>query len=346
VFDVWWSEARLHDLKREFLVEKVVSEENNDMEVIRPRLLEKCKEKAFYINDEISSRINNDELISLMKSFAIEASFTLEIISKLDRIHEMKQMDAVHIPLYDLLMQNVKQDITNLASNEVHEDEIQNNIEGDNENSINQQLINDIKNGMLDDGDEIMLQIFSSTFDGFAKHEPKRVSSPLDIYKTLNNATTTLLLPLENSIERNIRELLSKKISIAEKFVMEIYHEEFLVAHYLQEIRKVFFLESNHLLLFFNSKVFPLMESDDSSWANPYLLTISLNEAISTGRITSTLFNVQVNKKLGHHSVFDAINEITISVNMNHNLNNIFTSSCIHKYNEGIVIFIFSRFND
>ena len=83
-------------------------------------------------------------------------------------------------------------------------------------------------------------------------------------------------------------------------------------------------------------KLFPQMEANESSWANSYLLTSAFNEAIG-GRLNSLQFLVQVNRKNALNHVLDAIDEIVIYVNMNHqqNIDNIFTSKVIQKYNEG-----------
>lgn len=337
IFNAWWTEARLHDFKMEFLVEKFHC---NDAEIIQPRLFEKCKEKAFFVNENISNRITSDAIISIMKYYAAEASLTLEIISKLDRIHEMKQIGIDSKNLCEEFMELIEEEIAKLASNNI-ENEIE---ESPLEESKNQKIIDDIKKGMIDDGDEMMLLVFKSTFDNLSITRKKKKSLPLEIFKSLNKATDSLLLPLEVSIERIIKELLSKKISIAEKFVMDIYLNEFMIENYLHEIRKVFFLESNQLMSFFNLKLFPQMESGDSSWTNSYMLTIFVNEAICCGR-QENLFTVQVNKKLGHHSVLDAIDEITIHVNVNHNLDNVFTSSSIKKYNEGKSLFFVNKNN-
>lgn len=341
IFETWWTEARLQDLKMEFLVEKVLSNEN---EIVQPRLFEKCKEKAFYINDVVANRISQDPIIGTMHFYAMEASVTLETISKLDRVHEMKQIKNTSKSLYDEFIERINREIKNLASNDISF-----NQNGDDENadkprefSKNQKIVDDIKNGMTEEGDEMMLLIFNSTFEDLTSIDGSRNTtespSQLDIYKKLNKATNSILLPLENSIQRHLNELLMKKISIAERFVMDIFFNELLVEQFLQEIRKVFFLESHELMNYFNMKLFPLMENGDSSWANSYLMTMTLNEAIRSGRQYSTLFTVQVNKKLGHLSVFDAIDEIEIHVNMNSIFENIFTLESMSKYNEGNVL--------
>lgn len=330
IFDIWWTEARLHDSKFEFLVEKILVD---DYELIQPRLIAKCKEKAFFISDKVSSKITDDTIVSILSSFAVEASFTLEVISKLDRIHEIKQIGGNSKSLYGEFMELIYDEIRRLASNK---EDIKNN-QTINETAIsnNEKLILDIGSEMLTENDNVMYLIFNSAFENLAIKDEKVEASPIKIYKMLNNATDSIFMPLEGSLERIIRKLLAKKIGIAERFVMDIYFNEFQVEHHLQEVRKVYFLESNELINLFNMTLFPQMERGEK-WANSYLLTVLFNETISRD---TTLFTVHVNKVFGHQTVLEAIDELTIYLNVNNNhFDNIFTSSCINKYNEGIYI--------
>lgn len=337
IFEVWWTEARLQDLQCEFVVEKIASNVEA-LEIIQPRLFEKNKERSFYINDSISSRITSDPIISVMRYFASEASFTLEIISKLDRIHEMKQIgngDAK--TLYEKFIEKVKEEIAKYSSNAIKEEKQVASSTKSESQVKNQKLIDDIRSEMIAEGDELMLQIFSSTFESLmGKNEEVVVESPLNLFGLLNSSTDSLLLPIEQLTDRIIKELLARKISIAERFVMDIYINEFMVEQTLQEIRKVFFIESSELMNYFTMKLFPQMEAGDNSWANSYLLTSAFNEALG-GRASSIQFLVQMNRKNSLTSVLDAIDEMAIYVSMTHhqNLDNIFTSRAIRKYNEG-----------
>lgn len=339
IFNIWWNEARLQDLKNEFIVEKTSN--FDDLEVIQSRLFEKKKEKLFFVNDSISKRIMSDTLFAIMNYYATEASFTLEFVSKLDRTNEMRQIngDEIKRTLYEDFVEKIKMKVNEFASEEreLRNEEILN------QKSVNQlknqSIIDDIRRGMLEDDDEMMLLVFNSTFESLTRvSEQKKRDSPLDFYKDLNRSTESLLMPLENSIERILRDILEKKISIAEKFVMDIYFNEFMIEQKLLEIRKVYFLDSIELITFFSLKVFPQMELGNNSWANDYHLTTALNEAIGSGS-GKPVFTVCVNRKLLHYSVIEAIDEITLHecVNMNHqqNLDFIFTSDVVRKYNDG-----------
>lgn len=337
IFEIWWSEARLQDLQNEFLVEQVSPSNTEQLEIIQPRLFEKCKERSFYLNDAISKKIKKDPLLEVMRYFASEASFTLEIIAKLDRIHEMKQIkNGNEKSLYDKFLEQLKEQIFNYSSNcvsqEIHKTSTLKSVSQER----NQNLIEDIKRNMIAEGDELMLQIFNSTFESMIGRTNDKIIESDNLFKILNNSTDSLLLPLEPIIDRLAKELLEQKISIAEKFVMDIYIKEFNVEQTLQEIRKVFFIESPDLMLYFTMKLFPQMEAGENSWANSYLLTSAFNEAAG-GRLNSPQFLVQVNRRNVLNHVLDAIDEIIIYVSMNHqqNIENIFTSKAIQKYNEG-----------
>ena len=339
IFEIWWTQARLDDLKHEFLMEKCDSE---GFESIQPRLLEKSKDKSFFLNDAISKKITEDSIIGAMLNYSVKASSSLDIINKLDRVHEMRQIVNDSTPLYDEFMNRINDEIFKFAQKRINAEPENSNLGSGNEKVLkNHQLVEDIRNGMLADGDELLLLAFKSTFERLVENTQltDKDPSPLYLYNVLNNATKFTLLPLEYSIRRTIIDLLSNKIAIAERFVMNIYIHEFYVQQNLQEMRKVFFLESNELADFFYLKLFPQMEAGEAIWANPYLLTVALNDAISSSRQnSSTLFRVEVNRGFHYNSVLKSVDGLTLYFNVHRNLINIFSLESIQKYNEGIFL--------
>lgn len=334
IFDIWWTQARLDDLKQEFLMEKF----DGEGEMFRPRQLVKSKEKSFYLNDSVSQKITNDSIVNTMVAYAKKASFTFDIIGKLDRVHEMRKIVKNQISIYDELVKKVEIEIERFSIGKFEGPKNEESKEVNQSVIKNQKLIEDITNGMLANGDDLLLFAFQSTFDRLTNvtKANETLPSQMNLYDTLNSATDFMLLPLEHSIHRIITELLHKKISIAERFVMNIYIKEFGIEQHLHEIRRVFFLESNELMNFFYEKLFPQMDDGESAWANPYLLTIALNDAISGNRQhSSTLFSVEVNRKLGHHSVLEAVNEVTLFFNVSQNIINVFSPASLKKYNDG-----------
>lgn len=327
IFEIWWTEARLDDLKLEFLMEK--------SERIQPRLLAKSKEKAFYLNEAVSKRILSDPIVTSMLSYSVKGSFTLDIISKLDRVHEMRQIVNESDSLYGQFLRRIDGEIRKFAQNEVEGKKVEVETKPD---ARNQKLVEDIRNGMLANNDDLLLLAFQSTFDRLT--EVKEAKAPrddqTDLYEILNASTSFILLPLEHSIRRIIDELLEKKISIAEHFLMNIYFHELHVQQHLQDIRRVFFLESSELMNFFYEKLFPQIEAGESAWTNSYLLTVTLNDALCSSRQhSSTLFSVEVKRKSAHPTVLEAIDELTLSFNFNQHLANVFTPKSMEMYNDG-----------
>jgi chorismate mutase len=333
IFDTWWTEARLDDLKQEFLMQKI---DEGEFEVIQPRLLEKSKEKSFYLNDDVSRKITNDEIIETMLNYSNKAGFTLNIISKLDRINEMRQMVNDSESLHDEFVRRIEREVAKFAQTALKKQEKPEDLKEEK----NRKLVEDIRNGLLADGDDLMLLVFQSTFDKLTADPPKATEeSPLALYDILNQASDFILLPIEHSIHQIINELLQSKIAIAESFVMNIYFHEFHVEQNLQDMRKIFFVESAELINFFCFKLFPSIESGESTWANPYLLTVALNDALSSTRQpNSAMFSVSVKKKLNYHSVLEAMNEITLNFKVNQNLCEVFPAAVMEKYNEGELV--------
>lgn len=340
IFDMWWSEARFVDHRKEFLME-MVDDFEADIEVTRPRLFAKCRDRT--LNDEVSRRILDDRLMSMMLSFANKASFTFEMINKMDRSNEIRQLAEDQASMYEEFYRKTEEDIRNIAQFKVERNQVTKVVEKE---TKNQSLIDEIKAEMIKNGDEIMLLALESTFEQLEQptehlHEP--VNDFLDFYDFLNKSTDFLLLPVENLIEKNLKTLLSSKISISEKFLKDIYFNELHADKLIQDMRKVYFLESNEVVNLFDLKIFTEVDKGiNVSWANSYTLTTSLNDAITGMHFDNSMnFIVKVNKRSFYPSVIDAIDELFIRFNVDQNLSIIFTSSVINKYNQGETFSIF-----
>lgn len=339
IFDMWWSEARFVDHRKEFLMEMIDNFEDN-IEVTRPRLV-MAKARDRTMEDDTSRKILDDRLMSMMLSFANKASFTFEIINKMDRANEIRQLAEDHASMYEEFYEKVQDEIRSIAQFKVEKEEVK---EGDEKTSKNQNLIDEIKAEMIKNGDDIMLLALESTFQQLEKpteNLPKQREDFLEFYDFLNKSTDFLLLPVESVIEKNLKILLASKISISEKFLREIFFNELHVDKLIKDMRKVYFLSSNEVVNLFNEKIFKEVDKNDDKnlWANSYTLTTSLNDAITTGMHFDNSMNyiVKVNKKCSYKSVIDAINELFIRFNVDQNLNIVFTSSVIHKYNQGLL---------
>lgn len=332
MFEIWCTEARLDDLKKEFLME---GHEESDFVVIRPRLFMKSKEKSFYLNDTISRTIIEDSIIGMMLRYCNKACFTLNIVSRLDRVHEMRKFVNDSVSIYNEFSSRLGKEVENFAQAN-QPDLVGDQTKPPETTPTNAKLIDDIRSGMIANEDDLLLLAFQSTFHQLTDQsldQVQEISSSIEFLEKLAKASDFVLLPLEHTVHRILADLLHKKISTAEQFVMNIYTNEFHVEQNLQEIRKVFFLDSNELVNFFYHTLFPQMESCEF-WANPYHLTIAFNDAISHHH-SSTLYSVEVNR-VDNRFVLGSIDGITIFFNLsNKTLMNVFSPEIMKKYNEG-----------
>ncbi|CRK99440.1 CLUMA_CG012621, isoform A [Clunio marinus] len=316
MIDVWLTEAKLYDLKSEFIIGKT---SENDFDLICLRNFVKSKEESFYLRDDISEKILSDPLIKIFLDISVDASFSLEIISDLDRVHEMRQIVTDTTPLFKEFLNNVITEIKKFSKfkEESKSDEFNESYDV---LEKNRQLIEELKHAMITNDDDLMLLTFKSTFNRFSTKISKTTQSfsYRNLLEMLKNSTESLLIPLEYSIQQVISELLHRKFNNIFK-IFDVF----------------FFLESCELVTFFNVKLFPQIEIGELSWASPYLLTVALNDAVSRGhQKTSTLFSVEIDHNISHISVPSAINELKLFFNVNQSLRSVFTNEFMEKYNE------------
>lgn len=235
--------------------------EDGSHEIVQ-RLLVKNKAKSFYVSTVISNRITKDSIIQMIIFYSLKAGYTLNIIARLDMINEIRTMNnkAPDTTLYGDFMKIAMKEVEGFAVNQEKKEELKEIVEEKSENKKKISL--DILEDILDEGDEFLMLAFQSTFDLINEQTDSVDESStatvkyLELYEKLNQASDWLL-PIENSISKTIEHLLRQKISIAERFVMRIYRDEFQVEKHLQDLRNVFFLESNELMRFFYTTLFP-----------------------------------------------------------------------------------------
>lgn len=68
--------------------------------------------------------------------------------------------------------------------------------------------------------------------------------------------TTTFILPYHQYFCTILTNLLNARISVANDWVLEIYKNEHQLVHHLQNLPKIFFMESGDLMFDFYSKLF------------------------------------------------------------------------------------------
>lgn len=337
IFDTWWNEARFVDHRKEFLVE-MIDDFETEVEVTRPRLFAKCRDRT--LNDEVSKKIVEDKIMILMLNFANKASFTFEIINKMDRANDIRQLSDNNASMYEEFCELIDEEIKKIAQFHV-ERKSESHADNDGKTIKNQNLIEEIRAEMVKNGDKIMLLALESTFEQMRTSNQtmqKPPEGPIEFYDFLNKSTDFLLLPLENVIVKCLKKLLASKISISEKFLKEIYFNELNVDQLMRDMRKVYFLGSNEVVNLFDTKMFTEIDKGTSNaWANSYTLTVSLNDTFNDGSSYDNAMNfiVKVIKRSFYPSVIDAIDDLFIRFNVDHNLGLVFTNSAINKYNQG-----------
>lgn len=337
IFEVFCTEARLDDLRSEFLME---NEDVGGFDIITPRPLAKSKEKSFYLNDDIASILAADPTVNIMLNYCLKASFSFDIISKLNRVQDMRKIMNNGESLFDEFLEMIQAEIVKFTKRKITEksedtaSSQDSNVIQDKSGIKNKKLVDDIRSGLLMNGDYVLMLSLESSLKKLENDDkpPSNEMTPEKLFDNLQEVSSYLLLPLEHSVQNILKKLLDKKVLIAESFVKDIYLKEFSIEQHLRDVRKLYFLESSELINFLYLTLFPQMESDDSSWSNPFVLTVAFNEAI--GPQSDALFSVEVDN-VDNLSVLGAIGKLAISYNVHKNICNIFTPNAILKYNEG-----------
>nr|XP_029727882.1 gamma-tubulin complex component 5-like [Aedes albopictus] len=362
MIDVWWTEGRLDDWREEFLVERTYAaeEEGGQMTGYRARLFSKCKKRSFYVSAAVSEVIENDAIIRLLMHHSLEAGYTLNILNDLDRISDLRsgqesEEPMVYVGFLEAIVevlegfrtvQNESEDAgpaQDLAS-ETHA--IQRMLKDTASSSKLQNLQNQIKE--ICDDEVLMLALGSSlqlacTDDDEDEEPDLPFETPIDcltnahaLYRRLNSISEQLTLPLEHVLFSAIKNLMETKRQAANHFVTTIYKEEFLVLNHLKNIRKVLLLEASDLMYYFYSDLFRRIEAGDN-WANPYLLTIQLNDILAS-RFTdmTSLFTIEILTEYKSETttvVLDAIDKVRILYNPSQDLSNMINEQTMASYN-------------
>ncbi|XP_053680306.1 gamma-tubulin complex component 5 [Anopheles nili] len=359
MIDTWWTEGRLDDWREEFLVEKTYAENSSAGLVTgyQARLFSKCKIRSFYVSSAVSEVIENDPIIKLLLHHSLEAGYTLNILNGLDRISDMRKEQGrdehliyMHFP--ETIVNELEQFRTEIpALTEESEKEHTLDIDiKDNIDSMSTSLQNQIRE--ISD-DDLLLMVFSSTLQLVDESiretgtDAKKISAPTEssgrnlsnayMLYTILNSISTLQLPLEHVLFNAIKNLMESKRQAANHYVTYIYKDEFHVMDHLKNIRKVLLLEASDLMDYFYSDLFRRVEAGES-WANPYLLTIQLNDILASRFDDMTsLFTVEVNRsagfKLDTNTVLLAIDEIRILYNSSQDLSNMINDKTMASYN-------------
>ncbi|XP_053692740.1 gamma-tubulin complex component 5 [Sabethes cyaneus] len=355
IIDTWWTEGRLDDWREEFLVEKTYAGEDQSVIGYQARLFSKCKKRSFYVSSAISEVIENDAIIQLLMHHSLEAGYTLNILTGLDRISDLRSgcesvdESMVYVGFLKAIIEVLEGFRT--THGEVTESSVDNgmNIESSKKDTVCSMKLQNLRNQIKEicDDELFMMALDSSLRLACTVNDDSQpelmpdapadcISNAYFLYKRLNSISANLMLPLENVLFSTIKDLMETKRQAANHFVTTIYKQEFLVLNHLKNIRKVLLLEASDLMYYFYSDLFRRIEAGES-WANPYLLTIQLNDILAS-RFTdmTSLFTIEILSEYKSESttvVLDAIDQIRVLYNPSNDLSNMINEETMTSYN-------------
>uniref|UniRef100_A0A182MQ62 Gamma-tubulin complex component n=1 Tax=Anopheles culicifacies TaxID=139723 RepID=A0A182MQ62_9DIPT len=356
MIDTWWTEGRLDDWREEFLVEKTYAENASTglQTGYQARLFSKCKIRSFYVSSAISEVIENDPIIKLLLHHSLEAGYTLNILNGLDRISDMRKEQGTDENLiYASFLETIVEELERFRTENPKENccETDQQFVHQEKKSENASLENLRKQMREVCDDDLLLLAFNSTLQlvdessrpsamsessSATEQSTRKLSNAYNLYMILNSIST-LQLPLEHVLFNAIKTLMETKRQAANHYVTYIYKDEFHVMNHLKNIRKVLLLEASDLMDYFYSDLFRRVEAGES-WANPYLLTIQLNDILASRfNDMTSLFTVEINRTAGYKLdttiVLMAIDEIRVLYNPSHDLSNMINDETMASYN-------------
>ncbi|XP_055614267.1 gamma-tubulin complex component 5 [Uranotaenia lowii] len=363
IIDVWWTEGRLEDWREEFLVERTFpeTEETAQTQGYRARLFSKCKKRLFHVSAAISEVIENDAIIRLLMHHSLEAGYTLHILNGLDRIGDLRSCGwhpdpieggGCYLGFVESIIGVVEGFRTAKPQEEASGGDVvqleQLHVEQLAKETAATSKLQNLRNQIKEIcDDELLMMALDSSLRLACADEDEELRLPPEpdercltnahsIYARLNSISRQLMLPLENILFEAIKQLMETKRRAANHFVTTIYKEEFLVMNHLKNIRKVLLLEASDLMYYFYSDLFKRIEAGEH-WANPYLLTIQLNDILAS-RFTdmTSLFTVEIvndGNAESSTSVLDAIDRLSISYSPSNDLSNMINEFTMTNYN-------------
>uniref|UniRef100_A0A182RSD0 Gamma-tubulin complex component n=1 Tax=Anopheles funestus TaxID=62324 RepID=A0A182RSD0_ANOFN len=356
MIDTWWTEGRLDDWREEFLVEKTYAENSSTglQTGYQARLFSKCKIRSFYVSSTISEVIENDPIIKLLLHHSLEAGYTLNILNGLDRISDMRKEQGTDENLiYASFLETIVKELERFRTENPTEKSCGTSSqivdqETKNENALMENLRKQMReicdddlllvafNSTLQLVDESCRQTGTAELSSVIEQSTRKLSNAYTLY-TILNSISTLQLPLEHVLFNAIKTLMETKRQAANHYVTYIYKDEFHAMDHLKNIRKVLLLEASDLMDYFYTDLFRRIEAGES-WANPYLLTIQLNDILASRfNDMTSLFTVEVNRTAGYKLdttvVLMAIDEICVLYNPSHDLSNMINDETMASYN-------------
>lgn len=239
----------------------------------------------------IRDRIKDSEIIQLLSGESIEAGYILNILYNLDKLSEMKeqQFDSLQtgefceifngsfwtevnkfdkklVPVYDeeedegaVVDENDVSADNMEASHTESSDYVSIFGKGDlDDKDINNQWFQDA----VGDSNPLLCMVFEQCMingvennDGDKANE---VSSEMDcfgIYKRLTEITN-FPMPLSIVIQKCLQKILRSRVSVANKYVLRIFLDEYRVLDHIANLQRVFLFGAGDLMTTFYSNLF------------------------------------------------------------------------------------------
>lgn len=209
----------------------------------------------------IKNRIDNCKIINLFRNESLEAGYILNILYNLDKMTEMKMEDQ-QLNDETSLPSNIEQLFMNsfweaINKFQIHKTSVEIDVQA---NTTTNESV-----AIKEDLDTEMDALLSMAFSQCTIHQETKLenSTTIDqqstdgykIYKHLNQITD-FPMPLSIIIHDRLRDILRSRISAANKYVLQIFLDEYKVLDHLVNLQKVFFFGAGDLMLTFYSKLF------------------------------------------------------------------------------------------
>jgi len=347
IVEIWWSEGRFEDWLQEFIVQPTRFPELNTA-AYSPKFCHKEENRNQAVNAAKLKLIEKDKAVRILLQHSVTAGDTLNVLSKLDRMNEVKVLiKKSETGLYDNFLKTVLSRLEKFRTEPVQGPETPpepvldlmkaSQISMMTESMASMELdlsarITEFRDEIQEMGNDLLLMSLQESLN-MTEKEKEANPEPL-LYDQLKNISS-IVIPFHVIICRTLEELLDSKQRIAEELVLNLYRDEFQLASHLQNLRRVYLLEATvHMQSFF----IPLFQDIEASkpWSNPYMLSVQLSHAMSPILADATnLFSVEVGPEFrcATTNVLEAVDEISIIYSVGEDMNNVIKPFDLERYN-------------
>ncbi|KAJ6635484.1 Gamma-tubulin complex component 5 [Pseudolycoriella hygida] len=352
ITDIWWTEGRLEDWRNEYFVQRTT----RDTDLVDEYKLRNYDE----LDPTLASVIHNCRFLKIWQKFALEAAFTVSTLYKMNRMLRVREhfanegkyvcekirIDSFNTSIPENLYKTFVNSLFEMLPRSYRTPAPLSKIERESQPepfkkaTYSLESIDRFRKELA--GNQFLflyepqLKKMENDAKGVVDEVKLKAKAERDFFERLK-PRSTFILPYHQFIYTVSTNVFSARISIAHKYVLEIYKNEHQLLHHLQVLPKVYFMDAGDLMFDFYSKLFTQIENSNS-WNNPFILTSQLNEIVSYRISNSSFpFRVQITTKTCIRDVILAIDEISLNYVGNEHLYNVITEESIQKYNKAIL---------